>query len=164
MRILLVALAMTAGLASSVAAQASRGSCFSLEVSDPVWRPSDAAPSPPTSAPPQDSVVHAGPTRFRLDSDGLRRAIGDADLYDLDAESLVPESGWGLRGDTLLVWWGPEWYDTTEGRFSETEGGVWHGHMRRTSDVIVVPDPGEWRYAAVLTELPCGARGAGFSD
>jgi len=164
MRPLLTALAITLGLASSVAGQATLGTCFELEVTDPFWRASDSVPSAPTSAPPKSSVVRDGPTRFRLDSDGLTRVVGNADLYDLDTGELHRESGWRVLGDTLVIRWGEQWYDTARGEFSKAAEGVWRGNIRRTTDVMVIPDPGEWRYAAVLTEIVCEPPGAGFSN
>ncbi len=164
MRILLAAVAMTAGLATSATAQAGLGSCFKLDVTDPFWRASDSVPSAPTPAPSKASVVRDGPTRFRLDTDELDRVVGSADLYDLDEQALHQNSGWRVRGDTLIIWWSAQWFDSAQGEFSEAEDGVWRGDIRRTTDVMVIPDPGEWRYAAVLTEIVCEPPGAGFSN
>lgn len=154
---------MTFGLAASAAAQAALGSCFELDVTEPFWRASDSVASAPAPAPSKSSVVGEGPTRFRLDSDGLTRVVGNADLHDLDTGALHSYSGWEFRGDTLEVRWGEHWYDVALGEFGVREDGSWFGSIRRVTDVVVIPDPGEWRYAATLTEIACEPPDAGFS-
>jgi len=160
---LMLAVLLLAGSASTLEAQVAVGTCFELTVSDPFWRASETVDQAPTDAAPRADILRGGPLRFRLDGDG-RYTWNDADLFDLDVGAPHELSDWEYQAPVLSVWWGEAWYEVTLGQFEQGTDGIWRGSLRISTDVVLFPDPGEWRYGATLTEIDCDQRGAGSSN
>jgi len=149
---------------SAAAGQDLATRCFGLEFGDPFWRASETVPEPPSAPPSVDSVRRGDMTRLKLVGDGSMDTMSDDVLINLDAQTPFGSATWVIDEGELRVSWGPAWYDRTQGAFRRDVDGVWHGDLMRQTDVRVLPDPGEWRYAATLTEAVCPSVGAGLPN
>ncbi len=155
MRALLIIILAALVSAAAVTGQEISHRCYEMTLGDPFWRASETAPTPPDEPPLEASIRRGSMTRLRLDGDGDMQSAPEDLVVDLEAEEPFGSSDWMIFEGELRIWWGPAWYDRTFGGFRPESDGRWTGDLRRQTDVRVIPDPGEWRFAAELNPIGC---------
>jgi hypothetical protein len=150
----------------AVEAQSLSGACFALAPLEPEWHPTPEFTDSVPPAPPSADEFFAGvPPTFQLLP---RESRGDSSYIAWLEPGAHPHfrgfATWSVPDGLLrLDWW--DGFGSHRVRMSPVspQSDDWVGVFTLRTDVVRVPNRGDWKYRAEIRSIPCPERADGVS-